>query len=344
MADAHSPSDVERHYPGRNGQTTVKAWRPLFELLSPAGRRARLAVLIFHRVHERPDSLFPGDMHAAVFRERMLWIREWFNVLPLEEAVGALARGTLPARALSITFDDGYADNATVAIPILRELALPATVFVSTGFLDGGCMWNDTVIEAFRRARGPELDLSGVGLGRHRVDSPDTRRFAISAVIRTIKHLPPTSRNEKVEAIRATVGVALPGDLMMTRAALRKLAGEGTGVGAHTIHHPILASLSEAEAATEIGDGRAALEEIVRQPVGLFAYPNGRPFADYEGVHVRMVRHAGFVAAFSTSGGVAGLHDPPFELPRFTPWDRTASRWALRLGRNYFSRVTRAVN
>ena len=59
--------------------------RAVFGLLSPAGSRARLTILMFHRVHEQRDDLFPNAMHASIFRERMLWISSWFNVVPLEE-------------------------------------------------------------------------------------------------------------------------------------------------------------------------------------------------------------------------------------------------------------------
>ena len=83
-------------------------WRPasgvlrrVLATLSPAGPRGRLTILQFHRVHARPDALFPRDVDATAFRERLAWVRAWFNVLPLEDAVRALARGTLPERALS---------------------------------------------------------------------------------------------------------------------------------------------------------------------------------------------------------------------------------------------------
>ena len=70
-----------------------------------------------------------------------------------------LQQGRLPPRALAITFDDGYADNRTVAAPLLERHGLPCTFFVATGFLDGGRMWNDTLIETVRRAPGQTLDL-----------------------------------------------------------------------------------------------------------------------------------------------------------------------------------------
>ncbi len=198
MAEAESASNA------RGLPSTV------FEMLSPAGRRGRLTILMFHRVRERPDGLFPNEMHAAVFRERMSWIRAWFNVLPLDEATAALSRGTLPARALAITFDDGYDDNYTVAMPILRELGLHATFFVATAFLDGGRMWNDTVIEAVRGTRGGVLDLSSIELDSYRVESLADRRRTIDAILPKLKYLAPNVRDERAASLASIAGVAPP--------------------------------------------------------------------------------------------------------------------------------------
>ena len=317
-------------------------FRPLLRILSPEGSRGRLTILIFHRVHERPDTLFPNEIHADVFRERMRWIRSSFNVLPLDDAVTALAQGNIPARALAITFDDGYADNFTVALPILRELGLSATFFIATGFLDGGRMWNDTVIEAIRDAKGNELDLTMVGLGVFRGDSPEGRRNAIEAILGRLKYLPPRERLERADSIAAIARVEPPSNLMMSGEQIRELARAGMGIGGHTVSHPILARLDEASARQEISDGRDALEALTRQPVNFFAYPNGKPLRDYTAAHVRMVKSLGFRAAVSTAHGAARVGDTPYELPRFTPWGRTSARWGWWLARNFSSPTERA--
>jgi peptidoglycan/xylan/chitin deacetylase (PgdA/CDA1 family) len=317
--------------------------RPLIGALSPAGPRGRLTILIFHHVHALRDELFPNEMHADAFRERMRWICSWFNVLPLEESIAALRRGMLPARALSITFDDGYADNCTVALPILRDMNVHATFFVASQFLEGGRMWNDTVIEALRRARGEDLDLAGLGLGRHRIRSLEERRTAIRAVLPQLKYLPVGERQARVDAIAAKAATALPDGLMLTHSQLRKIAAAGMAIGAHTASHPILARLDEAAARREIVDGRNALEQIVQQPVRLFAYPNGKPSVDYTAAHVRMAEELGFAAAVSTASGAARAGNQGFELPRFTPWDPTPVRWGLRLARNLLTPVETAA-
>lgn len=315
------------------------AWlRPVIGALSPAGARGRLTILIFHRVHEQADPLFPLEMHAAVFRERLAWLRAWFNVLPLDEATAALARGQLPARSLALTFDDGYADNVTVALPILRDMGAHATFFIATGFVDGGRMWNDTIIEAVRAATRSPLDLSGLDLGRYTVDTPTARRAAIETLLANLKYRPSAERLALADAVATIAGNPLPTNLMMTGAELRALAASGMGVGAHTVSHPILARVDDAIARREIGEGREALEALVRQSVKLFAYPNGTPNIDYRAAHVRMTKALGFTAAVSTSAGAACAGSELHELPRFTPWDRTPLRYGARLARNLLTR------
>jgi len=161
-------------------------------LLSPGGPRGRLTIMIFHRVLPEPDSLMPFEPDAPTFERRMRHLREWFNVLPLDDAVCRLKAGTLPPRALCITFDDGYADNHDVAFPILRDLGIHATFFIATGFLDGGCMWNDKIIESVRCLKGDTLDLRDLGLGFMRAGSADERIAAIESVIGQLKYSPRT--------------------------------------------------------------------------------------------------------------------------------------------------------
>ena len=129
---------------------------------------------------------------------------------------------------------------------------------------------------------------------------------------------------------------------MMRAEGVRRLAAAGMGIGAHTVTHPILAVVDDATARQEIRASRETLEAIVRQPVRLFAYPNGKPGPDYRRRDVDLVRSLGFDAAFSTAWGAARREDERFELPRFTPWDRTPARWALRLARNLSHPIQRA--
>ena len=308
--------------------------RLLLQALAPAGNRSRLSVLIFHRVHAEADPLCPGEPHARSFDRQMDWIGRWFNVLPLAEAVEGLRNGSLPARPAVITFDDGYADNRTVALPILQSHGLTATFFIATGFLDGGRMWNDTLIETLRRCPGPLLDLTALGLDAYPTGSVEQRRAAISVLIPRLKYLEPAERLRRVEAIAEHAGADLPDDLMLTSAQLCEMARAGMTIGGHTVHHPILARLKDGEALAEMVEGRRRLEQIIGRPVRFFAYPNGKPDEDYTGAHVRLVREAGFEAALSTAWGAASPGCDLYQIPRFSPWDRSAWRYGLRLAGN----------
>lgn len=303
-------------------------------LLSPAGHRGKLSVLMFHRVLPRVDPLFPGEADVRRFDETLCWVGKWFDVLPLGRAVEHLAAGTLPARALAITFDDGYADNHDVALPLLARHGFPATFFIAADFLDGGRMWNDTIIESVRRFDGETLDPDLPGVGQLDLSSIAARSAAIERLLRELKHLPPAIRAAHTERIAKACRTALPDDLMMRSTQVRALRAAGMEIGAHTLSHPILAALDAPTAQREIEGGKELLEGLLQEPVELFAYPNGRPDRDYAAEHVEMVRAAGFKAAFSTAPGAADRASAIFELPRFTPWDRTELRFGLRLVAN----------
>jgi peptidoglycan/xylan/chitin deacetylase (PgdA/CDA1 family) len=300
-------------------------------LLSGAGRRGKLSTLIFHRVRPTADPTAPRALHAQHFDDMLGWLGEVFNVLPPDEAVERLARGDLPARALTITFDDGYADNAEVAMPILQRHGMCAAFFVATDFLDGGVMWNDKITLALRGAPPGPLDLAEFGLATVELGDPASRRKAAGQVIRKLKYLAPVHRAEQVDHLVALTGVTLPRDLMMSSAQVKSLRDGGMIVGGHTCSHPILASLAADEAEREIRDNKARLEAILGEPINLFAYPNGGPGKDYLGEHARMVQRAGYSAAFTTGWGVSRQGDDPFQLARFTPWDDQRGAFIRRL-------------
>ncbi len=312
-------------------------FRAAFEFLSPGGKTARLSCLIFHRVLPKPDELFPGEVDARQFDDICGWLKQWFNVLPLDQAVQMLPEGRLPSRSLCITFDDGYADNESVALPILQRHGLTATFFVATGFLDGGRMWNDSIIESIRRTRLEHLDLDGLAdspMGRFDLTSLVARRSAIDRIIGKVKYLPPEGRLRFERFLAEEAQAALPDDLMMSSDQVRKLRLAGMQVGAHTVSHPILARLDECEAYREIKESKRHLESLLKEPVQLFAYPNGRPMDDYVPANVEHVRECGFAAAASTEWGTSEPGDDLFQLRRFTPWDRSQWRFGWRLAWN----------
>ena len=309
--------------------------RGLTALAAPAGARSKLSVFYFHRALALPDPLLPFEPDARMFDRMLGWIGSQFRVLDPLEACERLYDGTLPSRPAVITFDDGYRDNFTVALPILKRHRMQAAFFIATGFLEGGMMFNDRVIEAVRKCTSDALRLPGIPetlpLG-----SVDQRRAAIDGILRRIKHLPPEERLQRVRELEHESGAGTPAtEMMMTPGQVADLHRAGMRVGGHTRTHPILLALDDTAAQGEITGGAEDLAAIIGvSEVSLFAYPNGRHGADFDDRHLGMVENAGFRYAFTTHPGAARASVSPLTLPRFTPWDRAPARFGIRALRN----------
>lgn len=308
----------------------LKLLEPLATLASGIGKKKKLLIMIYHRVLDEPDFMRPDEVDKERFTWQMELLSKHFNVLPLDEALERMQNDTLPPRAICITFDDGYADNYTNALPILQKFGLKATFFIASGFLDGGRMWNDTVIEAVRNIHTPILDLSEIGLGRFEAGTESQKCQAASQIIKEIKHLPFEQRDKYTSYI-ADRSTDLPNDLMMTNTQLKRLHRNGMEIGGHTVHHPILAKLDEKMVEREILENKKYLEELLETALKFFAYPNGKPRTDYLSQNTEMVKNAGFLAAVSTQWNVATKHSNIMELPRFTPWDNSPKNFISRI-------------
>ncbi|MDE2400749.1 MAG: polysaccharide deacetylase family protein [Burkholderiales bacterium] len=241
----------------------------------------------------------------------------------------------MPPRAVALTFDDGYQDNFTVALPILQRHRLTATFFVCTGYLNDGLMFNDIVTEALRRSTKSDLDLSWLGLGVQALSDMQGRRELAFKILGAVKYLPFTERELACARIW---DMADPGQhrprLMMTDDQVRELAAQGMTIGAHTHTHPILNQVSLEAAREDVEKNRRLLTELIGETPTIFAYPNGRPICDYGYQHVQLIKDLGFSAAVSTAWGIATKACDPYQLPRFAPWDTNPRHFIMRLLKN----------
>ncbi len=165
------------------------------------------------------------------------------------------------------------------------------------------------------------------------------KRHAIGHLLERIKYLSSEKRRQTVDVIVSIAGGKVPDTLMMRSEQILQLRNAGMEIGAHTCSHPILQNVADGHSLWEITSSKAVLEALLGEPIRLFAYPNGKPDSDYSAKHVLMVKKAGFVAAVSTTPGVAWHMSDPFQLPRFTPWDRTRMRYGLRMLGNLQTKI-----
>lgn len=292
----------------------------------------RLCILIYHRVLPKADPMRPDDPDVGAFAQQIELLKKHCHVLPLGEAIERLYDGTLPRGAAAITFDDGYADNYTHALPILRHHGAHATFFIATGFLNGGAMFNDRLIEALRNTSKTTADLPELGLERLELDSMDQRCWAARRIIRAIKHQPGKNRDELLDLTIERLGRPKLGESpMMSDRQLLRLCHAGMAIGAHTVTHPILQNLDDESARWELNESRTYLERLLDKPVTLFAYPNGKPKQDYSAREVRLLRECGFRAAVCSQPGGADAKRDCFQLPRYTPHGRGPARFMIQL-------------
>ncbi len=294
---------------------------------------ARLCILNYHRVLEAPHPLLSSEPHVQAFRWQIELLAECFNVMSLHDAVLALTAGDLPPRAVCISFDDGYRSVHDLALPIMKEFNVPATVFVSSGYVGQGNMWNDRIIESVQILPSQKLDLRDIGLGMHSLNSIHDRKRTAHALIEASKYQHPDDRLALAQRLEAMAGKNSSRCLMLTPQMVVNLAHQGIEIGGHTVSHPILTRLEDESARYEITAGKQQLEAITGKPVRFFAYPNGKTGRDFDERHIRMVKEAGFSAAFTTSVGAASRKHNRFALPRSCPWDANPLLFGLRLMR-----------
>ena len=285
----------------------------LTELLLRLDAWSGVLVLTFHRIGRPEESLLNRDVFSATpddFQAQMATLAAHFEVIGADDLDRAFARPR--GRAVAITFDDGYRDNFVHALPVLRRLALPATFFITAGFLDRPRLpwWDEVtwrvggdVLASRRLAEELQLDLP--------VESPAATS---AALLERYKRLPQPAAEQLLGRVRDVAGEPTSPvdveDLWMTWDMVRELMKAGMSIGAHTMTHPVLTALGEDDQDEEIGRSLERLSQETGRSTGLFAYPVGLPFT-YDVVTRRVLARNGVEYAFAFSGGY--VRDPLFD-------------------------------
>lgn len=299
---------------------------------------AKAFILLYHRVTEcglDPQRL---AVSPANFSQQMQVLSATTRPVPLDSLSARLKKTNRSERPLSVvTFDDGYADNLKYAAPILSRYNIPATVFVSTATINHthGFYWDELehlFLHSVRPAR-LELRIGDTTRSWRFEENPapadrwdvrqEPRRASQQAYLQISKHLrslPPVERENVLYQLAEWAGTGRephPDHRVMTHHEIRQLTEGGLiSVGAHTVNHPILSSLSTEEQSFEIVASRTLLEKILNRPVSTFSYPYGR-IEDYSRQTIKLLKKAGFTCACANFPAVVNRWTDPLQLPRF---------------------------
>jgi peptidoglycan/xylan/chitin deacetylase (PgdA/CDA1 family) len=280
------------------------AWRTgISRVLARAQRGMR--VIMIHAVGDE-------DCPLAAFREQLIYLRRNYYVVPLDEIVGRLRSGAFRTDQIALTFDDGLRNTLEVAYPILLELGMPATVFVCPGLIDEGrWLWNHEC-----RARLCSLAPAALSPLAAEVQAPAAQ---LEPIVEWMKTLPFLKRRQTEEAIRkATPGFRPTAEQkrsydLLTWSELDLFDPAVMTIGAHTITHPILTTLSQDDLEHEIAGSRSRLEGRLRRPVRFFSYPNG-----VQDPRVVQASASCFEASVTTKAGLVLPGGNPHRIPRLS--------------------------
>ncbi len=278
----------------------------------------RLTIIGYHNIEPTPSMPFASGAGVVGLRRQLEQLRRYANVVPLSAALRVLFDGgVLAAHAVAITFDDGYRDAFDVAVPLLRHYQVPATFFLTPGFISRECMaWWERVGWAFQQA-SRRTTMNRIG---HVINLDDTKaRIELqNTTLRDLKFLNSADRDKAIDELveyLAPTGVPSYQDLFLDWDQCRALARNGFEIGSHSSTHAILARQDAAFQREDLACSRKVLEDQLDVPVDTLAYPNGER-GDYSIETIEAARQAGYAYGVTTIHGRNSNETNPFELRR----------------------------
>ena len=290
-------------------------------------------IFVYHRVNDDRDPFFYA-MPVSRFRAEMEYLVKNFHVVSLDQVAG----GQLPSNgnkySVAVTFDDGYRDNFLHAFPILQKLGIPATIFLTTGYIDSGELpWYDQVRLAFKLTKQPRIGLGEIGGPDSRLETDHQRLQALAYTLNWLRGLDETSRAkllvEVFRALRVSAPLKLPNTLLGWD-EIRHMSRQGITFGAHTVTHPVLATLPVSRLQEEIVGSKKTVERRLQRSIEHFAYPFGKK-EDFSSDAKQVVRTAGFLTAVTTISGVNDPEQDRYELKRFCLREPDMGMFGLKL-------------
>jgi peptidoglycan/xylan/chitin deacetylase (PgdA/CDA1 family) len=321
----------------------------------------RVLILIYHQINRLLSDPWGLAVKPRHFAQHLEVLQRHARVIPLQRLSQALLDGNLPDRSVVVTFDDGYADNLYNAKPLLERYDVPATVFLTAGYIgrERELWWDelDRILlqpgalpetlclrvngDTYRWELGEAAHYSedaSLGYRRWRAwrDTPSPRHHLYRSLWDLLNPLSEAEQRKALDELLTWAGAeptVRPTHRFLSLEEVVALAqGDLIEIGAHTVTHPVLSALPAASQRVEIQRSKARLEEVLKRPVTNFSYPYGNEY-HYTAETVGMVKEAGFTSACSSFAGVVEQTTDPFQLPRVRVPDCDGERLARRLSR-----------
>jgi len=295
--------------------------------------RPRFAILCYHRVGRGGVPIYSG-LPASVFEAQMRYLRKHYRILSLGDVLQEMAEPRSTEPAVAITFDDGYADLYTQAFPILQRYSVPSTIYLTVGAIDSGeVAWYDRVFVAFQVAPAKDFVLPLNPPRRIYLETPEGRLRAAVEFITLMRKLP--AAEQRAHCARLESAVPLPSESlsnrMLTWDQVRQMQAAGVSLGTHTITHPVVSNLDDADLEWELGESKRILENRIQHHVEDFAFPFGKS-EECGQKAISALSRLGYRSAVTTEAGLNVPTTNPFALLRVSFCEeRSLKMFALRL-------------
>jgi peptidoglycan/xylan/chitin deacetylase (PgdA/CDA1 family) len=322
---------IRRHI--RNSLVSSGVLRIAGRLRPPAA-----AILMYHAVSDDAEDYarFIGydiTHNSREFAQQMELLARHYHPVTIDD-VRQFVSGAkpLPPKAVAVTFDDGYADNFEVAMPVLNRAGAAASFYVAVEPADTARPpWPARLRHAFFTTRKPQWqDPSGKAWPL--IDGP-SRQQAFLVAVGGCACLAGTSQDDELRTIEQQLeaeAFAPPKNVMMTWEQVRKLAAAGHVVGSHTLTHPNVAHVAAGELDRELRESKRKLEQVLGRPVTHFSYPAPGLTPHWSEQTIAATRQLGYQTAVTSSTGPVRRGDSPFCLHRVpAPRDFGEFRWYL---------------
>jgi peptidoglycan/xylan/chitin deacetylase (PgdA/CDA1 family) len=259
-----------------------------------------------------PDFKFDASNISASkdnFSKQMEYLSKNYNVISLKKFMEYKKNNEkIPKNTVVITFDDGYNDSYKNAYPILKKFDLPATIYLTTGYIGNDKIpWWDAIAYMILNTKVKSFEVEG--LGKYVLGD---RQKVINAIKNKFKNMKDKEKNVLIAKLSRVLNVTPPKMSMFLNWKDIK-AMDNISFGAHTVNHPILTNIPLKEAESEIRDSKSIIEKYLGKKVLSFAYPNGHE-EDLNRDIVRVLRKEGFENAVTYIPGWA--NSDPFKLKR----------------------------
>lgn len=281
----------------------------------------RLAILRYHAICGPEGYAYasPGIcISPGAFEQHVKYLAANYRVLSLPDAVAMIRDGVqLPANAVAITFDDGYADNLAAARTLAAH-GLTATFYITAGCMAGGQpFWPSELRYLIGGIRREVIALESNGLSLEldlRTDGG--RAVAVNRLTKAFKAHPIPVREDLRTQLRALGGSVVIPQVMLSWDQVREMHALGMTIGSHTVTHPNLPNAGIDAARSELASSRARLESEVDASVTMFSYPNGGAERYLTPEVEQLVRDSQYEAATTSRNAFAGPQSDLFALER----------------------------